>query len=73
MQVPPEILANLNPSQEVMGLPMMLMSELTHQAAEIAYVNDFQLLMWISLAAIPLVLFLSKPPAMPARPLAMGH
>lgn len=73
MQVPPELLANLPPSQEVMGLPMMLMSELTHQAAEIAYVNDFQLLMWISLAAIPLVLFLSKPPAMPARPLAMGH
>ena len=73
MQVPPEILANLNPSQEVMGLPMMLMSELTHQAAEIAYVNNFQLLMWISLAAIPLVLFLSKPPAMPARAPAIEH
>jgi DHA2 family multidrug resistance protein len=57
----------------VMGLPLALMSELTHQAAEIAYVNNFQLLTWISLAAMPLVLFLSKPQAMPVGPVAMGH
>jgi DHA2 family multidrug resistance protein len=73
MQVSPELLSSLPPAPEVMGMPMALMSELTHQAAEIAYVNNFELLMWISLAAMPLVLFLAKPPAMPAGRIAMGH
>jgi DHA2 family multidrug resistance protein len=72
-QVTPEFLASLPPTQDAMGLPLVFMNELTHQAAEIAYVNNFQLLMWISLAAIPLVLFLSKPPAISLEPVAMGH
>jgi DHA2 family multidrug resistance protein len=61
MQVSPELLADLPMMPEAMGMPMAIMNELTHQAAEIAYVNDFQLLMWISLASMPLVFFLSKP------------
>lgn len=61
MQVTPELMAALPPTSDAMGMPMMLFDELAHQAAEIAYVNDFVLLMWITLAAMPLVLFLSKP------------
>ncbi|MFC6978032.1 hypothetical protein [Microbulbifer taiwanensis] len=38
-----------------------MFQELSRQAAEIAYVNDFQLLMWINLAAVPLVFLLSNP------------
>jgi DHA2 family multidrug resistance protein len=67
MQITPELMANLPPTPDAMGMPMILFNELAHQAAEIAYVNDFQLLMWISLAAMPLVLFLSKPVAPPAQ------
>ncbi|MXO59126.1 DHA2 family efflux MFS transporter permease subunit [Altererythrobacter salegens] len=32
------------------------------QAAMIGYINDFSFMMWLSFAAIPLVLFMSKPP-----------
>jgi len=67
MQVTPELMAALPPTSDAMGMPMILFNELTHQAAEIAYVNDFQLLMWITLAAMPLVLFLSKPASYPAN------
>jgi len=67
MQVTPELMAALPPTSDAMGIPMILFNELTHQAAEIAYVNDFQLLMWITLAAMPLVLFLSKPASYPAN------
>lgn len=35
--------------------------ELTQQAAVIAYLNDFRLMTWITLAAIPLLLLLRKP------------
>ncbi|WP_346837572.1 DHA2 family efflux MFS transporter permease subunit [Microbulbifer sp. SAOS-129_SWC] len=35
--------------------------EVARQAAEISYVNDFQLLMWVNLAAMPLILLLSNP------------
>lgn len=66
MQVTPELMAALPPAQDTMSMPIMLFNELARQAAEIAYVNDFQLLMWITLAAMPLVLFLSKPSSPPA-------
>lgn len=33
----------------------------TQQAAMISYIDDFKFMMWITLAAIPLVLFLRKP------------
>jgi DHA2 family multidrug resistance protein len=38
-----------------------LNGEITRQAAMIAYVDDFRLMLWITLAAIPLLLFM-KPP-----------
>lgn len=68
MQLPPELLAALPPTPEAMAMPLAIMSELTHQAAEIAYVNNFHLLMWVSLAAIPLVAFLSRAPGHSAGP-----
>ncbi len=67
MQITPELMANLPSTPDAMGMPMILFNELAHQAAEIAYVNDFQLLMWVSLAAMPLVLFLSKPASQHAQ------
>ncbi|HEX5476246.1 MAG TPA: MFS transporter, partial [Burkholderiales bacterium] len=36
-------------------------AEVTRQAAMLAYLQDFRLMMWISLAAIPLVFLLRKP------------
>ena len=39
----------------------MLNAEVTRQAAAIAYLNDFRLLMYIDLAAIPLLLFMKVP------------
>jgi DHA2 family multidrug resistance protein len=58
MQVTPALLSGLS-QPEAAALPMALANELTRQAAEIAYVNNFYLLMWISLATMPLVLLLS--------------
>ncbi len=45
----------------VAALPGELIATVTRQAAEIAYVNDFHLLMWVNLAAIPMVLLLRVP------------
>ena len=42
-------------------------NELTRQAAMIAYLNDFHLLMFVVLAAIPLLVLLKPPPAMARR------
>jgi DHA2 family multidrug resistance protein len=39
----------------------MLNGEVTRQAATIAYLNDFQFMMWITLAAVPLLIFLRRP------------
>jgi DHA2 family multidrug resistance protein len=41
-----------------------LNAEVTRQAATIAYLNDFQFMMWVTLAAVPLLIFLRRP----ARP-----
>jgi len=38
-----------------------LNAEVTRQAATIAYLNDFQFMMWITLAAVPLLIFLRRP------------
>ena len=38
-----------------------LNNEITRQAASLAYLQDFRLMMWITLAAIPLVLLLRAP------------
>jgi DHA2 family multidrug resistance protein len=40
---------------------MALNGEVTDQAAAIAYVNDFLLMMWVTLVAAPLLLLLRKP------------
>jgi DHA2 family multidrug resistance protein len=41
-----------------------LNAEVTRQAATLAYLQDFRLMMWIALAALPLILLLR--PAAPA-------
>jgi DHA2 family multidrug resistance protein len=43
---------------------------LTQQATIIAYANDFKLLMYLTLAAIPLVFVIGVAPARPAAPAA---
>ncbi|MEQ8802209.1 MAG: MFS transporter, partial [Haliea sp.] len=45
----------------VVALPGEVIATVARQAAEIAYVNDFHLLMWVNLAAIPMVLLLRVP------------
>jgi DHA2 family multidrug resistance protein len=47
----------------------MIDNEVNRQAAMIAYVDDFYLMMWLALAAIPLVIVMRKaaPPAPPPR------
>jgi DHA2 family multidrug resistance protein len=40
----------------------MIDAEVNRQAAMIAYLNDFYLMMWLSLAAVPLVLLMRKSP-----------
>jgi DHA2 family multidrug resistance protein len=56
-----------------LGLPgssavMLANAEITRQAAFIAYLDDFWIMMWLTFAAIPLVLLLR-----PARPAAPGE
>jgi DHA2 family multidrug resistance protein len=48
------------------ALLAMLDAEINRQAAMIAYLDDFYLMMFVTLAALPLVLLLRKPP--PLRP-----
>ncbi len=42
-------------------------AEVNRQAAMIAYVNDFYLMMWVSFAAIPMVLLMKAPKLSPPR------
>jgi DHA2 family multidrug resistance protein len=46
--------------QQAGSVLQMLDAEVSRQAATIAYVNDFRLMMWIVIAAAPLVFFLRK-------------
>ena len=47
------------PMKEMVGsVPAAIYQTLLSQAAEISYMNDFRLLMWINMAAIPLVFLL---------------
>ena len=50
----------------------MLDSCVTQQAAIIAYANDFKLLMYLTLATIPLVFFIGSS-RMPSRPQATNE
>ncbi|MCX2801093.1 DHA2 family efflux MFS transporter permease subunit [Microbulbifer thermotolerans] len=61
LQVPRNLAGTLPNTGELQTLPLNIMQELSRQSAEIAYVNDFQLLMWINLAAVPLVFLLANP------------
>jgi DHA2 family multidrug resistance protein len=45
-----------------------LNAEVTRQAATIAYLNDFQFMMWVTLAAIPLLVLLRRPGPAPRGP-----
>jgi DHA2 family multidrug resistance protein len=45
----------------------MVNAEVTRQALMIAYLDDFYLMMWVTLAAFPLVLILRRPPKLPNR------
>ncbi|RLQ21436.1 DHA2 family efflux MFS transporter permease subunit [Seongchinamella sediminis] len=65
LQVSSRLLAEVSPEEAVTTLPGVILQEVTRQAAEIAYVNDFYLLTWITLAAMPLVFLLRNPSAEP--------
>jgi DHA2 family multidrug resistance protein len=54
----PQILNN-----EVVSALMMVDAEINRQAATIAYINDFKLMMWVVVCMIPMVVLLRKPPA----------
>jgi len=41
--------------------------EINRQAAMIAYLNDFQLMIWILMAFMPLIFFLRPPKDMPGQ------
>lgn len=65
--VTPENLAGLNMHllpqgllNSASGVLLMANGEVTRQAATIAYLNDFKLMMWVVLAATPLVFLLRK-------------
>lgn len=52
-----------------LGTPQGLMAingEVTRQAATLAYLQDFRLMMWITLCAVPLILLLRKPARQPS-------
>lgn len=51
----------------------MLDAMVTQQAAMIAYVDDYWLMMWLSLASVPLVLLMRKSTAPAARPEPPAH
>ena len=53
----------------------MVNAEINRQAAMVAYIDDFWVMMWVTLASVPLVLLLRPPkPGGPAATAAdMGH
>ena len=62
-----------------LGLPAssalaLVNAEINRQAAFIAYIDDFWIMMWLTFAAIPLVLLLrpAKPPAKGEAQVAMA-
>lgn len=66
VQLSPDLLARVQNGNELLAMSGGLIQEVNRQAAEIAFVNNFHLLMLINLAAMPLVLLLSNPKADPA-------
>jgi len=80
-----ELSANINPNNPVLQAlsPAAARGDLTalstldnlvnQQALMISYIDDFKLMMIVTLAAIPLALFLRKPQAAPAGAPAAAH
>lgn len=67
----PEALAGRLPGlPEVGTVPLQVYHALQAQAAEISYMNDFHLLTWINIAAIPLVFLLRNNRRAPSTPSA---
>jgi DHA2 family multidrug resistance protein len=62
----PDVAQTLNLSTETGKA--MLDGIITQQAALIAYLNDFKLLMWLTLAMVPLVLLIGSTKKKPAAP-----
>ena len=65
----PNLDALLGSSTDITATLAQLNAQVQAQAAMIAYVDDFMLMFWLTLAAIPLILLLRKPGA----PVAGGH
>ena len=51
----------LPPLGDLLVLPAGIAETVAAQAAEIAFANDFQLLFWVNLLAMPLVFLLRVP------------
>tara|TARA_R100000005_G_scaffold48815_1_gene23398 strand:+ start:7469 stop:9022 length:1554 start_codon:yes stop_codon:yes gene_type:complete len=78
---------NLTPFHDAMQAPWLpqawnyhipsglaaLNGEVTRQASMIAYLNDFTLMMWVMLAAAPLLLFLKRPGKNAPSPVTMSE
>ncbi len=73
MHLTPDMLATLPTTPQMMAMPVQIMEELARGAAEISYMNNFYMLMWITLATMPLVLLLAKPGPVPAGPIAISE
>lgn len=68
VQMSPQLTDALRSSTEgLMAVPASVINEISRQAAEVAYVNDFYMLMLINLLAMPLVLMLANPDHRAAR------
>ncbi|HVH02225.1 MAG TPA: hypothetical protein VM891_04615 [Amaricoccus sp.] len=65
----PNLDALLGGSTDVTATLIQLNGQVQAQAAMIAYIDDFKLMMWLTLAAIPLIFLLRKPGA----PAGGGH
>ena len=51
----------------------MVNGEINRQAAMVAYIDDFWLMMWVTLAAVPLVVLLRPPRPGAAQALSLIH
>lgn len=57
MQQLPQVFHN-----ETLSALMLVDAEINRQAATIAYINDFKIMMWVVICILPMVVLLRKPP-----------
>lgn len=69
VQLSPDLANALQSTDHLLAMPAAITGEISRQAAEIAYVNDFHMLMLINFIAMPLVLMLSNPDRKAAKAL----